>query len=296
MLYSIAWSMAIPIMLFFTALSGGTIEEIPGESNIAEVGDISIDYRISGSGYPLVMVTGFSGTMDMWDPAVISLLSDQYMVITFDNRGMGETTSGTSTFSIEQFADDTAGLMNALGIVDAHVLAWSMGTEIALEFVLRHPDKVNRLILYAGDCQINACPPSPDVLAELYDTSGTPEERGERLLRHMFPDEWLSDNLDYIISLFSGFTGIAPPENVAKQSLAMETWPGAQERLPLIDMPVLLITGTEDLLTPPRNSLILLEGLPRARLVEIEGGGHGVMYQYPQEFSDIVLEFLAEED
>ena len=73
----------------------------------------------------------------------------------------------------------------------------------------------------------------------------------------------------------------------------METWPGAQDRLPLIDTHVLLITGTEDILTPPQNSLILLEGLPDAELVEIEGGGHGVMYQYPEEFTYIVLNFLA---
>jgi len=289
-------NVSILTLLICSVVYGGLIEEGPGELSTVEVGDITIGYRIFGNGYPLVMITGFSGTMDMWDPSVVSMLSDHYRIITFDNRGMGETTSGTNTFSIEQFADDTAGLMDALGIVDAHVLSWSMGTEIALELVLSHPDKINRLILYAGDCQMNACPPSPDVLDELYDTSGTPEEHGERLLRHMFPDEWLSEHMDYIISLFSGFTGIAPPENVAKQSVAMETWPGAQDRLPLIDTPVLLITGTEDILTPPQNSLILLEGLPHAEFVEIEGGGHGVMYQYPEDFVVIVLGFLAEED
>ena len=286
-------NVSILTLLICSVVYGGLIEEGPGELSTVEVGDITIGYRIFGNGYPLVMITGFSGTMDMWAPVGVSMLSDHYRIITFDNRGMGETTSGTNTFSIEQFADDTAGLMDALGIVDAHVLSWSMGTEIALELVLSHPDKVNRLILYAGDCQMNACPPSPDVLDELYDTSGTQEERGERLLRHMFPDEWLSEHLAYIINLFSGFTGIVPPENVAKQSVAMETWPGAQDRLPLIDTPVLLITGTEDILTPPQNSLILLEGLPDAELVEIEGGGHGVMYQYPEEFTYIVLNFLA---
>jgi pimeloyl-ACP methyl ester carboxylesterase len=258
-----------------------------------QVGDISMGYRIFGEGYPLVMITGFSGTMDMWDPEVISLLSAHYRVIVLDNRGIGTTTAGTEEFTIEQFADDAAGLMEALGIEKAHVLAWSMGTEIALELVLRHPERVDRLILYAGDCQMNLCPPSPDVLADLYDTTGTDEERGERLLSHLFPREWLAANMDSVITLFSSFTETASPASVQKQAEAMDAWRGAQDRLGQISTPTLLVTGTEDVLTPPQNSILLRDGLPDARLIEFENAGHGLMYQYPREFAEVVLGFLS---
>ena len=218
-----------------------------------QVGDISMGYRVSGDGYPLVLITGFGGTMDMWDPAVISILSRQYHVIVFDNRGMGETTSGEQEFSIEQFADDAAGFMDSLNIQSAHVLAWSMGTEIALELVLRHPEKVSRLILYAGDYQVNAYPPSPDVFQVLVDTSGSQEERGARLMGLLFPPDWLAENYLYIIDIFSSFTETSPAENIQKQADAMDSWDGAENRLGSIGSPTLLITGTEDVLTPPQN-------------------------------------------
>jgi len=169
-----------------------------------------------------------------------------------------------------------------------------MGTEIALELVLRHPDKVGRLILYAGDYQVNACPPSPEVFQVLTDTSGTPAERGERMICLLFPQEWLDLNTTYVIELFSGFTETSSAENIQKQSDAMDSWAGAANRLGQIESPTLLITGTEDVLTPPRNSELLLELIPGARLEQIENGGHGVMYQYPGLFSDIVLDFLQE--
>ncbi len=286
----------ICIMLISLVGYGRNSEEGAGELEKIQVDDVTVGYRIYGSGYPLVMITGFSGTMDLWDPVLVSMLSDHYMVIVFDNRGMDATTTGERVFTIEQFADDTAGLMEALGMERAHVLSWSMGTEIALELVLRYPEKVDKLILYAGDFQINACPPSPDVLAKLYDTSGTPEEQAERHLSLLFPEEWLSTHLNYVIDIFSGVTETSAPENIQRQAEAMDSWGGACDRLNLIETPTLLITGTEDILTPPQNSLMLLNGLPNAQLEEIEDGGHGVMYQYPEEFSNIVLDFLSSQD
>jgi pimeloyl-ACP methyl ester carboxylesterase len=291
------WSFIGSAALSITLATGGANEGNPqseqdGPGSI-EVYDMVVGYSTFGSGYPLVMITGFSGTMDMWDPSFVSRLSDEYRVIVFDNRGMGETTPGDSAFTIERFADDTAGLMEALGIERAHVLAWSMGTEIALELVLRHPDRVDRLVLYGGDCQMNLCPPSPEVLAALYDTSGTPEDRGERMLMHLFPAEWLAANKESVISLFSGFSETSSPASIQKQAEAMDSWRGALDRLELIETPTLLVTGTEDVLTPPRNSIILHEGLPNSELLEIENAGHGLMYQYPERLSEAVLSFLS---
>ena len=234
--------------------------------------------------------------MDMWDPEVLSILSSHFRVIVFDNRGMGETTTGDREFEIIQFADDAAAFMDSLGILKADLLAWSMGTEIALELVLRHPDKVNRLILYAGDYQVNACPPSPEIFQILTDTSGTPGERGERFMTLLFPPEWLDQNMFHVLELFSGFTETSSPENIQKQADAMDSWTGAADRLGQISCPTLLITGTEDVLTPPQNSQMLHERIPEARLELIENGGHGVMYQYPELFSDLVLDFLLEDD
>ncbi|MDO9529892.1 MAG: alpha/beta hydrolase [Syntrophales bacterium] len=257
-----------------------------------EVGDINIDYRISGTGYPLVMIMGYSGTMDMWDPTVLRILSSRYKVIIFDNRGMGGTDTGTCRFTMEQFADDAAGLMNSLGIQKAHVLGWSMGTNIAQELALRYPEKVNKLILYAADCGTDVVPIAPDVVKQLRDTSGTPKERGKRLISLLFPGKWLKNNVDYVKKLFSRPMESSSPENIKRQYSTMENWKGSCDRLDQIKCPTLLITGTEDVLTPPENSPMMVKEIPGAKLVTFENSGHGIMYQYPDRFSRAVMDFL----
>jgi pimeloyl-ACP methyl ester carboxylesterase len=97
------------------------------------------------------MIMGYRGTQDYWDPTVIEMLSRKYKAITFDNRGMGATIAGTRPFTMRQFADDTAGFMDALGITKTNVLGWSMGTNTAQDLVLAYPQKVNKLVLYAAD-------------------------------------------------------------------------------------------------------------------------------------------------
>ncbi|TSA52632.1 MAG: alpha/beta hydrolase [Planctomycetaceae bacterium] len=242
-----------------------------------EVGDINIDYRISGTGYPLVMIMGYSGTMDMWDPTMLRILSSRYKVIIFDNRGMGGTDAGDCQFTIEQFADDTAGLMDALGIQNAHVLGWSMGTDIAQELVLRHPEKVNKLILYAADCGTDVVPIDPDVVKKMSDTSGTLKKRGRRLLPLLFPRDWLKNNVTYLKKLFSRPMKMSSPENIKRQYSAIENWKGSCGRLDQIKSQTLLITGTEDVVTPPENSSKMVKGIPGAKLASFENSGHGRM-------------------
>lgn len=264
------------------------------ETQTVTVGDISMAYKVFGTGDPLVMIMGFSGTMDLWEPRLIEDLANAgHEVLTFDNRGMGETSAGTQPFTIEQFADDTSRLMEALGMQKAHVLGWSMGTNIAQEMVLRHPDKVDRLVLYAADCGgTEAIMPSAEVMSELTDTSGTAEERGKRLIGLLFPQEWMAQNPDFM-QRFPRPTETSSPESVDLQAQAMGAWAGSYDRLPQVASPTLIVTGVQDILTPPENSLIIVERIPGAWLAQFEGAGHGLMYQYPERFSGVVLAFLA---
>lgn len=258
-----------------------------------DVGDISVAYRVYGAGEPLVLIMGYAGTMDTWNPDLIAPLAQYYRVIAFDNRGMGGTTAGTHAFTIEQFAEDTAAFMDALSVPRAHVLAWSMGTNIALELALRHPDKVNRLILYAGDAGgREAILPTQTVLDQLTDTSGTPEEQGRRLMGLLAPPAWLAEHGAYLGEIFSGPQESSTPENIGKQAAAMAKWPGAFARLPSIKAPTLLITGADDIITPPANSLQMVGRIPGAWLIQLPGAGHGAMYQYPGQMAQLVKDFL----
>lgn len=130
------------------------------EKNLSiQVGDIKMAYQLYGSGYPLVLVMGYGSTMKLWEPGLIRMLSSFFQVILFDHRGIGNTEIGRRPFTLEQFADDTAGLLEALGINQAHLLGWSMGGLISEEVVLRHPSRVNKLVLYSAHCNAGLFPP-----------------------------------------------------------------------------------------------------------------------------------------
>ena len=256
------------------------------------VGDINISYRVLGQGDPIVLIMGYSSTMDMWDPLFLDNLSSKYKVVIFDNRGMGNTTAPPGNFSIAQFANDTAGLMAALNIEKADILGWSMGSFVAQELAIRYPKKVNKIILYAGDCGgKEAVMPSPQVLKDLSNTTGSPEEKGMRLFNLLFPKNWLYKQPPFY-KWFPLPKETSLPENIKRQAQAIATWPGTFDRLGSIESPALVVTGTEDVIAPPENAFILAQRINASWLVQFEGAGHGLMYQYPDRLAKIVADFI----
>lgn len=270
-------------------------ESIESSTDVCSINveDISMGYCVFGSGYPLIMIMGYGSTMNLWESALISKLASQYKVIIFDNRGIGSTNTGTKPFSIAQFGEDTAGFMDALGIEQAHVLGWSMGSLIAQELVLRHRSKVNKLILYSTHCGAEMFPPNPEIIQQLTDLTGTPQERGMRFISTLFPGNWLQNNGNRIREIFFRPMGNLPEETFQQQSMAIYEWNGSASLLGEIHSPVLLITGTEDCLVIPQNSHFMHEKIPNAQLELIGNGGHGLMFQYPDIFCEKVVGFLT---
>jgi pimeloyl-ACP methyl ester carboxylesterase len=95
------------------------------------VGDIDIAYKIFGKGDPILLVSGAGGDMNAWQPSTLRNFSSNHTVIVFDNSGVGNTTTGTRPFSTQQFANDTAGLLDALKIQKTDVLGYSLGSFVA---------------------------------------------------------------------------------------------------------------------------------------------------------------------
>ena len=104
-------------------------------------------YEIHGEGQPLVLVMGIGYDSSLWTLAQVPALSQKFQVVIFDNRDAGRSSQATSPYTIADMADDTAGLMDALDIKKAHVCGLSMGGMIAMEFALRHPRRLDRMIL-----------------------------------------------------------------------------------------------------------------------------------------------------
>ncbi|KYC52740.1 MAG: short chain dehydrogenase [Candidatus Methanofastidiosum methylothiophilum] len=286
----------IVFLCIFILLNNQSTDIVKQNSNkvegMAKVGDINISYRTYGEGYPLVMIMGYGSTMEMWEDQLINSFSKDYKVIIFDNRGIGETSDGNKDFTIEQFAEDTNGLMNVLGIEKAHILGWSMGSYIAQELTLRHPEKVNKLVIYASVCSPEMFPPSPEVLSTLEDPSGTPEEQGSRWISVIFPSDWIINNGERIKEIFYRPLGNIKPENIGKQAIAIGKWEGTCSRISSINNKTLVIAGNEDVLVPPVNSEYLASKIPNSKLILVDGAGHALMFQYPDKFIREVTEFL----
>jgi hypothetical protein len=90
------------------------------------VGDIDIAYKMFGKGEPILLINGASDNMDAWDPSFLTGISSNHTVITFDSRGIANTTTGTKPYSMQQLANDTAGLLDALKIPRADILGYSL--------------------------------------------------------------------------------------------------------------------------------------------------------------------------
>jgi pimeloyl-ACP methyl ester carboxylesterase len=265
------------------------------ETKKVRVGDIDIAYKIFGKGKPLLLIPGFSMTMDMWDPNMLNRLSSNHTIIVFDNRGIGQTTAGNDPkkFSISQFANDTAGFLASLKLDDTSndILGLSLGGFIAQEFVLTYPDRVDKLILLVSSCGGKESIP-PQLSPEAFRSMVSGNASKALFLSTLFPKEWINENIDYIEKNFVFPMGKIRTQNLLLQSQAAGNWE-ACDRLSNTTNPTLVVAGTEDITAPPANSVMMAEKIPGAWLVQIRGGGHGLIFQYPNEFSEILETFFA---
>ena len=256
-----------------------------------KLGDIDISYKTFGKGDPVLLIMGYATSMYGWDPTFLKGLSANHTVIVFDNRGIGNTTIGTKNFTIDQFAADSTGLLEALKINKSDILGYSMGGMIAQQLTLNNPGKVDDLIIYASNCGGNqSFAPNPEIIKQLTNLSGTAEDIKKRFIPLLFTQNWIKQNPDYM-EKFASFE-LPPIDILQQQSEAIYMWKGVCDQLKDISQDTLVITGTDDLVLPPANSMILTEKIPGAWLAQFKDGGHALMSQYPESLSEIVSTFL----
>ena len=282
-------------------------QDIPLEK--VRVGDIDMAYKMFGKGDPILLISPAQGDMNSWQPSLIGTLSANHTVIVFDNRGVGNTSTGIKPFSIQQFANDTAGLMDILKVQNATVLGYSLGSFIAQQLAVAYPEKVNSLVLIAASCGgTESIPGDPRILEIVVDmtnkvANGTavPSEQVKEALSigqgsgwlKLHPDVMENITLPDAKNLFPSIT----PENNLKQLDASQKWhakgDGVCENLAKISVPTLILIGTDDVNVPTKNSLIIAEKIPGSWLVQIKNAGHHLPSMYPDEINKILQTFLS---
>jgi 3-oxoadipate enol-lactonase len=275
--------------------------------SIAQIGDVELYYEEHGSGEPLLLIMGLAADSQAW-VFQLPAFSERYRTIVFDNRGVGRSSKPVGPYSIHQMADEAAALLDTMGIASANVVGVSMGGMIAQELVLRHPEKVRRLVL--------ACTypePSADIEAhrefsvtqlggkisaegqvEIDLTTLNPLVFLQQMLPTVFNQEFIDRELPKLMQVFAGALQYGfSMEAILGQVTAVMSHK-ATDRLSQITVPTLVITGDADRLIPPANSDILAREIPNARLVKLPGGSHGFNFETPDAFNREVLAFLAE--
>lgn len=264
----------------------------------ASVNGINLYYEEHGSGPPLLLIMGFTAHSLLWFQQVPAL-SQQYRVITFDNRGVGRSDVPPGPYSIRRMADDAAGLLDHLGVQQAHVVGWSMGGMIAQELALSHPQKVGRLVLLASLAR--AEPYADGWITFTVQSYNADLDLAGRILTGMpwiYTPAFMTQPAMVQMALEAAQADPFPTTQagVAAQAEACRgyIYGDAIERIRGIAAPTLVLVGAEDILTPPAYSQAMAERIPGARLQILERGGHGVPVEYPQAVNDALLAFLAE--
>jgi pimeloyl-ACP methyl ester carboxylesterase len=265
------------------------------------VGDIDIAYRIFGKGDPILLIGGVGDKMNSWEPSILKNLSTNHTVIIFDNRGVGNTTTGTKPFSIQQLANDTTGLLDALKIQKADILGYSLGSFVAQQLAVTHPEKVNRLVLVAASCggkeSISLSPQVLKIGSEVIKNATNNLPISVRMLMNLTMGPELKSHPNLLQSIpehlyYSQFYPI--PLNSYKEYYRMSTnWSGVCDKLTKVSSPTLIITGTADKNVLPGNSLIIAAKIPGAWLVHIKDATHALMSQYPDKFNQVLQTFLS---
>ena len=254
-------------------------------------------YELHGQGPPLVLVMGIGYDSSLWTLAQVPALSTQFQVILVDNRDAGRSSKARHPYTIADMADDLAGLLDSLGIQRSHLLGLSMGGMIALEFALRHADRLDRLVLTGtGAAPARSAVDPIQIWDWLKANDATGEVFGGQQFASLFSTAFLRNHqaVRETAELLASNPYPMSPEAYGRQADAYRHF-DALDRLPGITAPTLVVVGEQDLLTPPWVVREVAEAIPGARFEVIRGNGssHLVPIERPDEFNRLVLNFLT---
>jgi len=256
------------------------------------VGDVEVAYVDRGSGPVLLLVHGFPLDHTMWSEQ-LEALSGSYRVVAPDLRGFGQSEGQDEKTTMREFADDLAGLLDALGVREpVNLCGLSMGGYIAWQFWRHHRDRLGRLIL----CDTRAVSDSAEGAQGRVALARTVLEKGsmpvaDSMLPKLFDPRNLESGAAYIEATQQVMASTRPT-TIAAALRGMAERPDMTAELPRIEVATLLLCGESDEITPPDEMRTVAAAIPNAMFHVIYGAGHMSPLERPERVNHLILDFL----
>ncbi|NHJ24309.1 MAG: alpha/beta hydrolase [Candidatus Lokiarchaeota archaeon] len=268
----------------------------------AEVNGLKLYYDIQGEGYPLFLLHGYGATSEIWI-AQAEPLSKHFKVIRYDSRSSGKSDHPKEPFTLDDLVEDFKGIMDFLKIDKANVIGQSMGGWVTQNFVLKYPNRVNKIVLLGTNHKGDGIDIFKNTLLDLYELSKTDKEQAywkyAKLVHHRkFIKEMQADVKKKFYGLWSAedlmkefHDNKLTPSDYENLSQAVSTH-NVLNRLTEIRIPVLLICASNDKLSPKLVMDEMNEKLPKSTLELVDNTAHHVFLEEAPKVNELIINFL----
>lgn len=220
----------------------------------------------------------------------------EHRTVVMDNRGTGDSEAPEGPYTVEEMAADLEAVLDDAGIERTHLVGASLGGMIAQRYALDYDRAESLALLCTTPGGDDAVPIPEETQARML---AVPDDYGpSETIRHKmepaFTDGFWDDNQDVVDRIVDWRLETDPSEDAYEWQSAAAVGFDASDELDEIDLPTLVLHGTDDRVLPPENGRLLAEGIPGARLVEVEGGSHLFFVERDERVTDELREFVED--